>query len=490
MMPPWKPEPGYGEFAGNRRLSEAQIALLERWRDEGMLEGDPARVPPLPAWSGRWQRGEPDLILQTTSFTLRPAGDDVYRNFVLPIDVAATRYVKAWEFLPGNPRVVHHATMQLDATGASRRLDAQDPQPGYEGMISHSVRSPDGFFLDWGPGHVPYVAPEGMAWPVRRGTDLVMMLHLRPDGREEPVQASLGLYFSDTPPTLTPTLVRLTKQNLDIPAGDSRYFVTDSFTLNAEVDVHTVQPHAHYLAREVKGYATLPDGSRKWMIYIRDWDFDWQGVYHYAAPVRLPAGTTLTMEYTYDNSSANARNPNRPPRRVTFGQRTSDEMAELWFQVVPRAAADRPMLARAIYEKLLHEEIVGHEQMLAADPANALLHDDAALLHAEAGDLQQTTAHFAEALRLRPDSPAAHYNVGMALLMQNRGADAERYLRQALTLQPAYALAHDGLGVALQGAGKLREALEHYREAVRLDPANANARTHLAALERQLAAPP
>ena len=226
-MPPWPPEPGHGEFVGNRRLTDSQIATIKQWVADGTLEGDPALVPPRPSWSGRWQLGEPDLILQTGEYTLRATGDDMYRNFVLPIPGGETRYVKAWEFLPGNTRVVHHATMQFDRAGASRELDALDPEPGYEGLIAHSVASPDGFFLDWGPGHSPYVAPEGMAWALRPGTDLVMMLHLRPSGRTETLQGTLGLYFSKEPPTRTPILVRLTRQNLDIPPGQARYPVID-----------------------------------------------------------------------------------------------------------------------------------------------------------------------------------------------------------------------------------------------------------------------
>jgi hypothetical protein len=487
VMPPWKPEPGHGEFAGDRRLSEAQIATIRKWRDDGAVEGDPGALPPLPRWSGRWQLGEPDLVIQTAPYTLRAAGDDMYRNFALPVPVTGTRYIKAWEFLPGNTRVVHHATMQFDPNGSSRRLDAQDPEPGYEGLIPHGVQGPDGYFLDWGPGHMPYVAPEGMAWPLRQGTDLVMMMHLRPSGKVESVQATLGLYFSDEPPSRTPTLIRLTRQNLDIPPGESRYAVTDSFRLDVDVDVYTVQPHAHYLAREVKGVATLPDGTEQPLIYIRNWEFDWQGVYRYARPVALPAGTTIRMEYVYDNSAGNPHNQHMPPQRVTYGQRTTDEMAELWFQVVARTPADRDRLARAVSAKVLREEIVGHEKMLEADPANVALHDSVALMHVQAGNLDATAAHFQAALKARPDSPAAQYNYGMALLMQGKRDTAGEYFVNAIALNPQYALAHDALGVVRQGQGKVEEALDHFRQAVKLNPDDPAARRHLSDLEGQLA---
>jgi mono/diheme cytochrome c family protein len=485
VMPPWPPEPGHGEFTGNRRLSEIQIATIRRWVDGGAVEGDPDVLPPRPSWSGRWQLGEPDLILQTGEYTLRAAGDDMYRNFVLPIPSGETRYVKAWEFLPGNTRVVHHATMQFDTAGSSRDLDALDPEPGYEGLIPHSVTSPDGFFLDWGPGHSPYVAPDGMAWPLRPGTDLVMMLHLRPSGRIETLQGTLGLYLSKEPPTRTPTLVRLTRQNLDIAPGQARYPVIDSVTLPVDVDVYTVQPHAHYLAREIKGFANLPDGTQRALIYIRDWNFDWQGVYRYARPVRLPAGTTIRMEYVYDNSAGNPRNPHSPPRRVTYGQRTTNEMAELWFQVVAQTPADRAALISHMQAHVFREEVVGHEKMLEAEPQNTALHNGAALLYAALGNLDRTASHFADALRDNPDSPSAHYNVGMARLLQGRHEEAEGYFVRALSLDPSYAQAHDGLGQVRQRQGNTSEALRHFREAVRLAPGNADARRHLADLERE-----
>lgn len=486
IMPPWKPEPGYGEFADERRLTGEEIATLQRWLDGGAVEGDAALLPALPDWSGQWVLGEPDLVLQTPTFTLRAGGDDVYRNFVLPVGTSGIRHIRAWQFLPGNAGVVHHSTMQFDPTGASRRLDAQDPEPGYEGLIPHTVGNPEGFFLGWLPGHTASVAPEGMAWTLPSKADLVMMLHLRPSGREERVQASLGLYFSDGPPRLHPMLVRLTRQHMDIPPGERRYVVTDSFRLDIDVDVYTVQPHAHYLATEVKSFATLLDGTRQWLIYIRDWDFHWQGVFRYARPQFLPAGTTITMEYTYDNSAQNPHNAHSPPRRVTYGQRTDEEMAELWLQVVPRNAAERPRLARAVFDRIAREDIVGFEKRLESDPRNVALHNDAALLHAEIGNLDRTAEHFAEVVRLEPDSAAALHNLGAARLRQGQAAAAADLFRKALSRRPDYALAHDSLGLVMHAAGQLDEAIEHYRQAVTLDPRDPDAQHHLAAALRSV----
>jgi Flp pilus assembly protein TadD len=411
----------------------------------------------------------------------------VYRNFVLPIETSTRRYIRAWEFLPGSG-AVHHATMQFDSTRSTRRLDEQDPEPGYEGLVPHSAMSPDGYFLGWLPGLAANVSPRGMSWPLTPGADLILMMHLRPIGKPETIQARLGLYFSDTPPPLQPTLIRMTRQHMDIPAGERRYVVSDSFTLDADVDLYTIQPHAHLLAKEVRSYATLPDGSRKWLIYIKEWDFNWQGVFRYARPQFLPAGTTVTFEFTYDNSSDNRHNPHRPPRRVTYGQHTDDEMAELWLQVVTRNPADRARLARAARERIVREEIVGVEKRLEKDPDSATLHNDVALLHAEAGHLDRTAHHFAETVRVQPELAAAHYNLGNVLFRQGRHTEAVESLRKALAIDPDYALAHDGLGVALYAQGRLGEATDHYRRAVTLDPHNTDARAHLAIALRQLLA--
>jgi Flp pilus assembly protein TadD len=471
-MPPWKPEPGFGDFEGNRRLTDGQIAVFQRWLDDGLQEGHRRDLPKLPSWPADWELGAPDLIVTMPEYTLRAGGPDMFRNFVVHVPTTATRFVRAWEFHPGN-RVVHHATMQVDTEGSSRRFDEQDPDSGYEGLIAPSARTPDGFFLDWAPGHRPNVAAAGTAWPLPKSSDLVMMLHLRPSGKEEKVQAAVGLYFSDAPPAKLPVMVRLNRQDLDIPAGEKQFRTTDSFTLPVDVDVYTVQPHAHYLAHEMRGDARLPDGTVKRLLLIKAWDFDWQDVYHYKSPVFLPKGSTLSMDFIYDNSSGNVRNPHMPPVRVTYGQQTSDEMAELWFQVVPRDAADRGVLTRSLYAKVLPEEIKGRQMMVAKDPGNIALHDDLALMYIEAGRTASAIEEFKTSLKLRPDSAAARFNVGAALLAAGDRRSARPYFEQTLAADPNHAVAHSNLGALLQADGDLSGAMSHYRRALDLAPADA-----------------
>lgn len=485
-MPPWKPAPGYGgPFVGEQRLSDAEIDLIAAWVDAGAPEGDGAARGALPPPTAEdlsgWRLGTPDLVIgMPAPYTLQAEGTDVLRKFAIPIPTTARRYVRGVEFDPGNPRVVHHANMKIDPTPASRRLDAEDPSPGYDGVTPFSARFPFGFFLGWTPGQVRPLAADGMAWTLDPGSDLLLELHLTPSGAPERVQSRIGFHFTDEPPTRIPFTIRLGKQDLDILPGAADHRSVDRYVLPVDVEVHGVQPHAHYLATRVRGYATLPDGSERPLIAIDDWDFHWQDSYRYAEPFLLPQGTELVMEFRYDNSAANPANPHAPPRRVTWGQLSANEMGDLWIQVVPRRPADLEPLVADRRPMELAEDIVGFEMVLAADPDQRMVHDDVALLYTQFGRMADAVRHYRESARLAPASPAAAYNLGTALLQIGALDEAVGELERALGLDPAYAQAHNNLGAALKLGGDLPAAIAHYREAVRLRPDDGEALYNLA----------
>jgi len=485
LMPPWKSEPGYGEFVGHRPLTGDEIDLLQRWVLDGAPEGDPRDLPQAPRWTDGWQLGTPDLVLTLPQpFLLAADGADVSRVFVLPVPIDAIRYVRGVEFRPGNAAVVHHANIRIDRTPASRALDDQDPAPGYAGLLSHSAVYPDGHFLGWTPGQAAPLLPKGLAWRLTPRTDLVVEIHMKPSGKPETVAPSIGVYFGSDPPERTPAMLRLGRQSIDIPAGEKDYRIADSFVLPVDAEVQAVQPHAHYRAREVKAVATLPDGTTKWLIYIRDWDFRWQHVYRYVAPFMLPKGTTLSVEYRFDNSAENPRNPVRPPARVTWGQWSQDEMGDLWVQVLTRDERDLQTLNAAFRAKAIAEDIVGYESMIRQDPRRVQLHDDVAQLYLEEGRAIDAAAHFEASAKLKPESAAAHFNVGTALAVAGKLDEAMDRYRQALRINPGYALAHNNLGNALLGRGHAAEALQQFREALRLDPSNAEAHYNVGSMLR------
>jgi Flp pilus assembly protein TadD len=473
FMPPWKVEPGVGHFVGQRQLTDREIDLIERWVKDGTAQGDPQLLPALPVFADRWLLGKPDLIVKPDAPYQLPAQQtDAFRIFAIRVPIKQRTYVTGIEFHPGNARVVHHANIRIDRTGATRQLDEADPLPGYDGLMPRSAEYPDGHFLGWTPGQVaPLVAPE-LAWTLEPGSDLVVQLHMQPSGAVEDVLPEIGFYFSHRPPSKTPTILRIGSQGIDIPPGESHYVVRDSYELPVDVQLLAIQPHAHYRAREIRGTARFPDGTSRLVMHIRDWDFRWQHVYRERTPIPLPKGTRLSMEYTYDNSADNPRNPELPPARVYWGQRSRDEMGDLWFQLLAEQDADREQLQAEITRKMTAEDIIGYETMLKVAPNDAELRDDLALLYLARGMVNNAVRNFEISAALKPESAAAHFNLGTALAQAGRFNASVESLQKALSLRPGYAIAHANLGRVLLAQGKTADAIAHLEQAEKLDPKN------------------
>lgn len=486
VMPPWKADPTDHKFVNLDPLTDAEIAILQRWVAGGAREGNRRDLPSPPRWTGGWQLGTPDLVVTLPApFVLQADGSDVSRVFVLPLPVDRQRYVRGIEFRANNPGI-HHANIRIDATPASRELEKADATPGYDGIILRSAVYPDGHFLGWTPGQAAPLLPAGLAWTLEPRSDLVVQVHLVPSGKPELIQPSIGLYFTDDPPTRTPVMMRLSNQHIDIPAGDPRYLAIDSFLLPVDVDVLAVQPHAHYLAREVSGSATLPDGTSRTLISIADWDLRWQHVYRYQTPMTLPKGTTVTMRYRYDNSAANPRNPAVPPMRVQWGQESREEMGDLWLQVATKTPEDRLLLDQMFRAKWMATDAIGLEALIQRDPSRPALRDDIAVLYMELARPSEAIPHFEAVLRLKPESAPAHFNYGTALAAAGRLDDAVSQYQRALALRPNYAIAHNNLGTALLQLGRSQPALASFREAARVDPQLGDAHLNVGLVARAL----
>jgi hypothetical protein len=175
---------------------------------------------------------------------------------------------------------------------------------------------------------MPRFLPDGMVKYVRKGRDLVLQVHYHPSGKPETDQSLVGLHFSKQPIKKIVTGIAVVQTKLDIPPGEAHCEVTaESQELPVNMHVLGVSPHMHNLGREFKVTAAIPDRSEEVpLIWIKDWDFNWQGAYTYATPLKLPKGTRVDMEFTYDNSEHNPRNPTHPPVEVKYGEQTTNEM--------------------------------------------------------------------------------------------------------------------------------------------------------------------
>jgi Tfp pilus assembly protein PilF/mono/diheme cytochrome c family protein len=477
FMPPWLPEPQALDFADESRLSDEQIATIKKWVDEGAPEGDPADLPPQPKFVEGWQLGQPDLVLKAAKpYRLLASGSDMYWNFIFPVPIDRTRWVKAVEIRPGDKRFVHHANILVDRQQNSRQRE-KEPGAGFEGMeikIESETFDPDSHFLFWKPGTVPYVEPEGMALRLDKGTDLVLNVHLQPSGKPETIQPTIGIYFTDRPATKFPMLLQLQNDaKLDIPAGEKHFVVSDEVTLPIDVDLLAIYPHAHYLGKDLQAVATLPDGSTTTLIHIPQWDLNWQAVYRYAKPLPLPKGSTISMRYVYDNSEDNSLNPNHPPERVRGGNRSKDEMAHLWLRVLPRSFDSKAGDPRM----LLQEALARHN--IRNDPADFEAHYNLASMLQARGDGAEAIVEYQAALRIRPQDATANNALGAALIATGEPDRALAYLQTAAQISPEYFDAHYNLGNALASAGDFPGAAEQFAAAVRIRPNDADAHANL-----------
>lgn len=489
-MPPWQPEPMEHHFLGERRLTEEQINLIQRWAEAGALEGKAADLQPAPVWNDGWKLGPPDVVLSMREpFVVPAAGRDIYRNFVLSAPATQRRYVRAVEIQPGNSRVVHHAFVLTDRTGSARRRQREDQQPGFDGMDAGGASTANGHFLSWQPGKTPGAERAGIAWVLEPGTEFVLQLHMRPSGKPETVQASIGLYFTDEPPTKTPMTLLLRSTGIDIPAGEKDYAIESHYTLPVDVDILAVLPHLHCLGREVKAWAELPDGSQQQLLWIKEWDFDWQGDYRYAQPVTLPKGTTLRMRFTYDNSADNPQNPSNPPKRTRYGLQTEDEMGEFWLQVLPRNAEDFAVLTQDYLTNYGLPDTIGMARaLLKQDPNNASASVDLAMAYYASGRRVEAVSELKRSITSTPTS-AALFTLAMMYVDQNRVAEAKETLKHALKIDPADYSSRNNLGMILLEEGNVLGAAAEFEQAVRANPSDAVSQRNLEKVRRMLSLP-
>jgi len=342
IMPPWKPVSGHEEFSNGRRLTTDEIGLIRQWVAGGAPEGIAGDLPPAPTFATGWQLGTPDLVLTLEEPVQVPSeGRDLYQNVILPFAIPEGKYLKAVEFRPSNRRVVHHAVLSYDTNGKARERDKADPAFGFQGSNFVGRLLPGSLGI-WAPGHDCVPLPSGLSMPWPKNADLLLNLHLHPTGKPEVEQSSIGFHFTDEAPQRTLLDLLLIDTKIDISPGEKAYRTQDSCVLPIDMDAVSIFPHMHLLGKQFKVTATLPDGTDRTLLWIDDWDFNWQNLYEYAKPVRLPKGTKVTLECIHDNSADNPHNPKNPPERVRWGEQTFNEMALAFVNLMPANDADLP----------------------------------------------------------------------------------------------------------------------------------------------------
>jgi hypothetical protein len=328
QMPPWRAVSGYNEFHDENRLSDSELRTLQKWVSDGVLRGDAKKEPAAPTFASGWRLGEPDVVISADRpYKLAADGEDVYRNFIIKTDYKETRWVAGMDVRPGNPKVVHHVIAYLDETGTSEKLEAKtsDGQPGFSTFDSTRF-APSGSLGGWAPGFQPRFTPSGTAFALKPGTRIVLQVHYHKTGKEETDLTRVALYFAKQKPEQEIRLAWIANPVFRLIPGEKAQKVEVNLPIPASVTTYGAMPHMHLLGRSMKAWVVLPDGSTRPMVWVDDWDFNWQLIYAFKEPLRIPKGSTIHVEAVYDNSADNPNNPNNPPKTVRWGEQTTDEM--------------------------------------------------------------------------------------------------------------------------------------------------------------------
>lgn len=330
IMPPWKPVAGHGEFKGSYALTAAEKKTILDWVDAGAPEGDPADLPGSTVSTGDWRLGTPDLTLTMAEEFIPVRGRDIYRCFVLPVASDRDLWVKGLDILPGNRQVVHHVILYIDQTGKSKALDDKEDGPGYTcfGGPGFDV-GPGDMLGGWAPGAQPQIAPQGVGGKIPAGSRVVMQVHYSTFGKATaPDVTRAGIYLWNDRPERQLYFVPVLNQRFEIPVGADNYEVKASFPVLPVLSAKIISifPHMHLLGKQISVDLDLPNKTTQPLIYIDNWDFNWQGGYQYVNPVSVPGFSTVRVSCKFDNSENNPKNPNNPLVPVRWGEETKDEM--------------------------------------------------------------------------------------------------------------------------------------------------------------------
>ena len=353
QMPPWHIDPSVGvhDFKNDISLSDAQIDTIVRWVDGGAIQGDPKDMPPPKPlvtdneWQGvRDGYGPPDLVIKSSEYTMAAQHQDVWYRPMSDIPLTEPRWARMVEIRPTQlkgRRIVHHSIAYLVLnndpeavnTGTATGATAADPTP--DDLVN---RRPQ--LMEWAIGKGYDRFRDGTGKLILPGEKISWDQHLHAVGEEITSGSEIGvwLYPKGQEPQKRSYLIGFTglrkSQFVDIPPNSIAS--TDGFTVLKENTLITnFQPHFHLRGKAMQVEAILPDGKNQIISYVGKFNFNWMTNYIYtddAAPV-FPKGTVIHVSAWYDNTRANPNNPD-PDQWVGYGDRTVDEMAHAWMNVV------------------------------------------------------------------------------------------------------------------------------------------------------------
>ncbi len=358
-MPPWHADPHFGQFANDRRLSEAEIKTIVAWVDGGAVEGNAKDLPPAPKFTEGWNIPKPDVVLvMDEDYTLDASGPDEYQYFEIPTNFTEDKYIQMAEARPGNRKIVHHIIALIVPPGAASlskvKKEAKDKAiemslkntPWYrDGLLirskpttpvyDNSVDIPqnlrgfngvDDFLAAYAPGRNPDVWEPGTAKKVPAGATIRLQVHYsKVAGSVQKDRSLIGLVFAKEQPQKVLTTKSVANMFFKIPPGAEKHKVTAEWTAWRDTTVYNFSPHMHYRGAAMEYKVTYPDGKTEILLNVPNYSFAWQTTYVLKTPKLLPKGSKVMVTGYFDNSAKNKFNPD-PSKEVRYGEPTYDEM--------------------------------------------------------------------------------------------------------------------------------------------------------------------
>ncbi len=338
-MPPWPADPHYVRYLNERILSPDQIDKITKWFDEGTPKGDTTLAPSPPSFPEGSVLGIPDLTLTMSEPYFIP-GDyvDRYMVFVLPSHTTEDKQLRAIEFVPGNPLVVHHVFLYFCTDNSADSLDQLTPEYGYPSFGGAGEGANVDFITLYGPGMAARYYPPGTGLKFKKGTKVVIQMHYAPTNTPQTDQSKVNLFFGNTL-DFRPVKGKRVGENYII---EPVFFILKNhiltfhsqFVLDTTYSLFSIAPHMHLLGKEFKIFAKTPSGDSIPLNRVYPWNFNWQLLYEFNHFVILPKGTVIHAEATYDNTSNNPFNPSNPPKNVGYGESSFDEMFKYFMNLV------------------------------------------------------------------------------------------------------------------------------------------------------------
>lgn len=318
IMPPWfaEDDPKQGPWKNNRALSAQDKADLYAWIDAGAPKGDERNAPkPRTYATGEWTIGKPDATFQLPKpIDIKATGIMPYQEVFIETEFTEEKWIEAMEVIPTARQVVHHVLIFVYPPGGRRSL--------FSGGVGEEI---EGFFAAYVPGTNAIRYPDGMAKRVPAGSRLKFQLHYTPNGTATKDQTKLGLVFAKKPVEHEVRTVGIANLGLNIPPGAPNHPHTGKVNVPYDVRVLSMIPHMHVRGKAARYELINPDGSRRRLLEVPRYDFNWQLPYEYREPLLVKKGSQLEYTAWYDNSKDNPANPD-PTKRVRWGLQTYDEM--------------------------------------------------------------------------------------------------------------------------------------------------------------------